>query len=93
MYSKERDYNTLLPDYEEAISQSMKQQPPPSYSVAMAGTGHPIGTPVVTQTAPNQTATGVTVVLPPVNEMAAAQPVAATNSVIISSSNNTESHT
>lgn len=33
---QERDYNTLLPDYEEAIAQSLKQQPPPSYQVAMA---------------------------------------------------------
>lgn len=32
---KERDYNTLLPDYEEAIAQSMKQPPPPYYQVAM----------------------------------------------------------
>lgn len=35
---QERDYNTLLPDYEEAIAQSMKQPPPPSYQVAMANT-------------------------------------------------------
>lgn len=33
--TKERDYNTLLPDYEEAIAQSMKQPPPPYYQVAM----------------------------------------------------------
>lgn len=33
---QERDYNTLLPDYEEAIAQSMKQPPPPSYQVATA---------------------------------------------------------
>lgn len=34
---KERDYSSLLPDYEEAIAQSMKQQPPPpSYTVAMS---------------------------------------------------------
>ncbi|XP_037051418.1 lysosomal-associated transmembrane protein 4B [Bradysia coprophila] len=35
---QERDYTTLLPDYDEAIAQSLKQQPPPSYQVAMAGT-------------------------------------------------------
>lgn len=35
---KERDYTTLLPDYDEAIAQSLKQQPPPSYQVAMATT-------------------------------------------------------
>lgn len=35
---KERDYTTLLPDYDEAIAQSLKQQPPPSYQVAMAST-------------------------------------------------------
>lgn len=33
---QERDYNTLLPDYEEAIAQSMKQPPPPTYQMAMA---------------------------------------------------------
>lgn len=33
---QERDYSTLLPDYDEAIAQSMKQQPPPSYQVAMS---------------------------------------------------------
>lgn len=32
----DRDYSTLLPDYEEAIAQSMKQQPPPSYQVAIS---------------------------------------------------------
>uniref|UniRef100_A0A1B0D982 Lysosomal-associated transmembrane protein n=1 Tax=Phlebotomus papatasi TaxID=29031 RepID=A0A1B0D982_PHLPP len=32
----ERDYSSLLPDYDEAIAQSMKQAPPPSYQVAMA---------------------------------------------------------
>lgn len=31
----ERDYSSLLPDYDEAIAQSMKQAPPPSYQVAM----------------------------------------------------------
>lgn len=35
---QERDYTTLLPDYDEAIAQSLKQQPPPSYQVAMAST-------------------------------------------------------
>lgn len=33
--SVQRDYNTLLPDYEEAIAQSMKDQPPPYYKVTM----------------------------------------------------------
>lgn len=33
----ERDYNSLLPDYDEAIAQSLKQAPPPSYSVAVNG--------------------------------------------------------
>ncbi|CAD7088089.1 unnamed protein product [Hermetia illucens] len=33
---QERDYSTLLPDYEEAIAQSMKQQPPPSYQTAVS---------------------------------------------------------
>lgn len=28
---QDRDYNTLLPDYEEAIAQGMKHQPPPPY--------------------------------------------------------------
>lgn len=36
LYQKERDYNTLLPDYEEAIAQSMKQPPPPYCKVASA---------------------------------------------------------
>jgi len=35
---QERDYTTLLPDYDEAIAQTLKQQPPPSYQVAMAST-------------------------------------------------------
>lgn len=30
---QDRDYNSLLPDYEEAV---LKQPPPPSYSVAVA---------------------------------------------------------
>lgn len=34
--SQERDNNLLLPDYEEAITQSLKQAPPPSYVVAMS---------------------------------------------------------
>lgn len=34
---QDRDYNTLLPDYEEAIAQGMKHQPPPPYyQVAVA---------------------------------------------------------
>lgn len=32
---QERDYSTLLPDYEEAIAQGMKQPPPPYYQVAL----------------------------------------------------------
>lgn len=36
----ERDYSSLLPDYEEAIAQSLKQAPPPSYSMAMSVNGH-----------------------------------------------------
>lgn len=39
---QERDYNTLLPDYEEAIAQSMKQPPPPYYQVAMTNASIPI---------------------------------------------------
>lgn len=35
---QERDYNTLLPDYDEAIAQSMKQPPPPYYQVVLTGT-------------------------------------------------------
>lgn len=45
---QERDYNTLLPDYEEAIAQSMKQPPPPYYQVviqnAVAENGQPATT-------------------------------------------------
>uniref|UniRef100_T1DEF9 Putative lysosomal-associated transmembrane protein n=1 Tax=Psorophora albipes TaxID=869069 RepID=T1DEF9_9DIPT len=33
---QERDNNSLLPDYDEAVAQSLKQAPPPSYVVAMA---------------------------------------------------------
>lgn len=40
--SQERDNNLLLPDYEEAITQSLKQAPPPSYVVAMAMSNKPI---------------------------------------------------
>lgn len=36
----ERDYSSLLPDYDEAIAQSLKQAPPPSYSMAMSVNGH-----------------------------------------------------
>lgn len=32
----EPDYSSLLPDYEAACAQAMKQTPPPSYQVAMA---------------------------------------------------------
>lgn len=58
---QERDYNTLLPGYEEAIAQSLKQQPPPSYQAATAIAPAVGGSPA--HYAP--TATGVTVVLPP----------------------------
>lgn len=40
---QERDYSTLLPDYDEAIAQAMKQPPPP-YQVAMSTT---VGSPTV----------------------------------------------
>lgn len=40
--SQERDNNLLLPDYEEAITQSLKQAPPPSYVVAMAMSNKPV---------------------------------------------------
>lgn len=33
---QERDNNSLLPDYDEAVAQSLKLAPPPSYVVAMA---------------------------------------------------------
>lgn len=33
---QERSYNSLLPDYDEAIAQSLKIAPPPSYQVAVA---------------------------------------------------------
>lgn len=36
---QERDYSSLLPDYDEAIAQSLKQPPPPSYQVAMSNLG------------------------------------------------------
>ncbi|XP_055592953.1 lysosomal-associated transmembrane protein 4B [Uranotaenia lowii] len=35
---QERDNNSLLPDYDEAMAQALKQAPPPSYVVAMAMT-------------------------------------------------------
>lgn len=76
-----RDYSTLLPGYEEALAQSMKQQPPPSYQAAMSTTPVAAAT-VATESvvaagerpaadaaaAPvgDATATGVTVILPPV---------------------------
>lgn len=34
--SEERAYSTLLPNYDEAVAQYMKQAPPPSYQVAMS---------------------------------------------------------
>lgn len=33
--NQERSYNSLLPDYDEAIAQNLKITPPPSYQVAM----------------------------------------------------------
>lgn len=36
MSAEERAYSTLLPNYDEAIAQYMKQAPPPSYQVAMS---------------------------------------------------------
>lgn len=52
---QERDYNTLLPDYEEAIAQSMKQPPPPYCQVAMT-TSNPM--------ASNATENQATIILP-----------------------------
>lgn len=88
-----RDYSTLLPGYEEALTQSMKQQPPPSYHAAMLTVALPPevtdGTPsaggvpqspeAAAASAGDATATGVTVILPPV---AGADPTAATSSRI-----------
>ena len=34
--AEERAYSTLLPNYDEAVAQYMKQAPPPSYQVAMS---------------------------------------------------------
>ncbi|XP_017126443.1 uncharacterized protein LOC108145496 isoform X1 [Drosophila elegans] len=34
--AEERSYSTLLPNYDEAIAQYLKQAPPPSYQVAMS---------------------------------------------------------
>lgn len=60
-----RDYNTLLPDYEEAIAQSMKQPPPPTYQMAMANmqaTGLQVNLDNVPATdGPQQSVTNVTV--------------------------------
>lgn len=36
MGAEERAYSTLLPNYDEAVAQFMKQAPPPSYQVAMS---------------------------------------------------------
>ncbi|XP_053963514.1 lysosomal-associated transmembrane protein 4A [Anastrepha ludens] len=36
LVGEERGYTTLLPNYDEAIAQYMKQAPPPSYQVAMS---------------------------------------------------------
>lgn len=51
----------MLPGYDEAIAQSMKQQPPPTYQVAMSN-----AIPVVeTNTSAGTTNGPVTVILPP----------------------------
>lgn len=51
---QERDYNTLLPDYDEAIAQSMKQPPPPYYQVVLTGTSEQ-SAPVSRLAVPQQT--------------------------------------
>lgn len=33
--AQERDYNNFLPDYDEALAQSLKQPPPPYYQEAI----------------------------------------------------------
>uniref|UniRef100_U5EXK5 Putative lysosomal-associated transmembrane protein n=1 Tax=Corethrella appendiculata TaxID=1370023 RepID=U5EXK5_9DIPT len=53
---QERDYSSLLPDYDEAIAQAMKQAPPPSYQVAMSTTA------VVTNPAPSSSSATTEVV-------------------------------
>lgn len=57
---QERDYNTLLPGYDEAIAQSMKQQPPPSYQVAMSAQDEPTG-PIVVPIPPESPSTSAVV--------------------------------
>lgn len=59
---QERDYNTLLPGYEEAIAQSMKQQPPPSYQVAMSAQDEPaVAGPIVVSIPPESPSTSAAV--------------------------------
>ncbi|CAD7011842.1 unnamed protein product [Ceratitis capitata] len=40
MTGEERPYSTLLPNYDEALAQYMKQAPPPSYQAVMANYQH-----------------------------------------------------
>ncbi|KAH8402205.1 hypothetical protein KR009_010448 [Drosophila setifemur] len=42
--AEERAYSTLLPNYDEAIAQYLKQAPPPSYQVAMSNYQEDSGT-------------------------------------------------
>lgn len=42
MTAGERAYSTLLPNYDEAIAQYLKQSPPPSYQVAMSNIPDPV---------------------------------------------------
>lgn len=48
LFLQERDYNTLLPDYEEALRQSMKQPPPPYCQVVIANNPSGMGERIVT---------------------------------------------
>lgn len=54
-YFQERDYNTLLPDYEEAIAQSMKQPPPPYCQVAMTTPNPMVPNAIISNANENQT--------------------------------------
>lgn len=62
---QERDYSTLLPGYDEAIAQSMKQQPPPSYQVAMSAQDEPtVAGPIVVSIPPASPSTSAAAVVP-----------------------------
>lgn len=63
---QERDYSTLLPGYDEAIAQSMKQQPPPSYQVAMSAQDEPITVagPIVVSIPPESPSTSAAAAVP-----------------------------